>query len=86
MSNSDRGGRGGGNTIERVAEPAPALASTTSVPASWMRLVIAAAAASSKVTLGVACRTEQTADQHKQDCYRAGWYVKYLHNEWSMTH
>lgn len=39
--------------MERVAEPAPALASTTSVPASWMRLVSAGMVASSKVTLGV---------------------------------
>ena len=38
-----------------MAEPAPALASTTSVPAFWMRSVMAAASASENETLGVAC-------------------------------
>ena len=38
-----------------MAEPAPALASTTSVPAFWMRSVMAAASASENDTLGVAC-------------------------------
>ena len=42
-------------TIDKVAEPPPALASTTSVPASWMRFVSAAVAAVSKETDGVAC-------------------------------
>ena len=41
--------------LTSVAEPAPALASTTSVPAFWMRSVIAAASASEKETFGVAC-------------------------------
>lgn len=41
--------------MESVAEPAPALASTTSVPASWMRFVIGSISASSKDTEGVTC-------------------------------
>lgn len=45
-------------TIDKVAEPPPALASTTSVPASWMRLVIASAAALSNSTEGVACEPQ----------------------------
>mmetsp|Transcript_9001 Transcript_9001/g.26978 ORF Transcript_9001/g.26978 Transcript_9001/m.26978 type:complete len:228 (+) Transcript_9001:539-1222(+) len=40
--------------MDRVAEPPPALASTTSVPASWMRLVSASVSAASKLTFGVA--------------------------------
>ncbi|CSB16917.1 Uncharacterised protein [Vibrio cholerae] len=36
--------------IERVAEPPPALASTTSVPAFWIRLVKAATSSSVKLT------------------------------------
>jgi len=42
-------------TMESVADPAPALASTTSVPAFWMRSVILAASSSEKSTLGVVC-------------------------------
>ena len=45
--------------MESVADPAPALASTTSVPASWMRFVRASIFASSKLTFGVVC-----ANQH----------------------
>ena len=43
--------------LTSVAEPAPALASTTSVPAFWMRSVMAAASASENDTLGVACES-----------------------------
>lgn len=42
-------------TMDRVAEPAPALASTTSVPAFWILSVILAASSSLNSTLGVAC-------------------------------
>jgi hypothetical protein len=41
--------------IDSVAEPLPALASTTSVPAFWMRTVSASASADVNVTLGVTC-------------------------------
>ena len=41
--------------MERVAEPAPALASTTSVPASWMRFVRASTSSSVKRTSGLVC-------------------------------
>ena len=41
--------------MESVAEPAPALASTTSVPAFWMRSVIFAASSSVNSTFGVVC-------------------------------
>ena len=44
--------------MDSVAEPAPALASTTSVPASWMRFVRASIFESSKVTFGVVCRQQ----------------------------
>ena len=47
-------------TMESVAEPAPALASTTSVPASWMRFVRASILASSKLTFGVVCSHHNT--------------------------
>lgn len=40
--------------IERVAEPFPALASTTSVPPSWVRLVSASISSLDKFALGVA--------------------------------
>merc|ERR1719361_3195472 len=39
--------------MERVAEPAPALALTTSVPASWIRSVRAFRASASKETAGL---------------------------------
>lgn len=40
--------------IESVAEPFPALASTTSVPPSWVRLVSATISSSDKFAFGVA--------------------------------
>lgn len=44
--------------LTNVADPAPALASTTSVPAFWIRSVMAAASASEKETFGVACESK----------------------------
>ena len=41
--------------MDRVAEPAPALASTTSVPAFWMRSVSFAISSSVKLTVGFVC-------------------------------
>lgn len=41
--------------MESVAEPFPALASTTSVPAFWILSVSASASAGVNVTLGVTC-------------------------------
>ena len=40
--------------MESVADPAPALASTTSVPAFWMRTVSASSSSAGNSTLGVA--------------------------------
>ena len=50
-------------TMERVAEPAPALASTTSVPAFWMRSVSFAASSSVNDTGGFVC-THVMHQQH----------------------
>ena len=53
--------------MESVAEPAPALASTTSVPAFWMRSVIFAASSSVNSTFGVVCAPPRAGSgQHSQ--------------------
>ena len=49
--------------MDRVAEPAPALASTTSVPAFWMRSVSFAISSSVKFTVGFVC-THMHSIQH----------------------
>lgn len=43
--------------MERVADPAPAFASTTSVPAFWMRTVSFSISSSVKLTVGFVCST-----------------------------
>ena len=48
-------------TMDSVADPAPALASTTSVPAFWMRSVSFATSASVNVTGGLVCTTRSHA-------------------------
>lgn len=48
--------------MDRVAEPLPALASTTTVPAFWIFSVMAAFSASLNDTLGVACRGRKRSD------------------------
>lgn len=52
-SRQDSAMRPAAYAIESVAEPFPALASTTSVPAFWIRSVNASASADVKVTFGV---------------------------------
>ena len=44
--------------IESVAEPVPAFAWTTSVPASWMRAVSALTRSDGRERRGLACREE----------------------------
>ena len=44
----------GDRTIDRVADPAPAFASTTSVPAFWMRSVSFFTSSSDKSSFGIA--------------------------------
>ena len=52
--------------MDRVAEPLPALASTTSVPAFWILSVILAASSSLNSTLGVAYRDQQDLNMTQQ--------------------
>ena len=48
-------------TMESVADPAPALASTTSVPAFWILSVIFAASSVSNSTSGCVCMHKKRA-------------------------
>ena len=53
-------GKVGRRTMDSVADPAPALASTTSVPAFWMRSVSLATSASLNSTDGLVCAHDHT--------------------------
>ena len=52
--------------IDNVAEPFPALASTTSVPPSWVRLVRAVSTSPDKLAWGVAYIVYKQSDFKEQ--------------------
>lgn len=64
--------------MERVAEPLPAFASTTSVPAFWMRVVSCSVSSPVNATDGVTCT--DMIEAHMRD------YMEHMLISFSLKH